>query len=140
MNPKLSSVKLYQALFPGELSSFAPKSTFALEALCELSHTISISTGFLTRGKRSTLHSEGKKYTPKVFSALKTQVPQHAENSLVYTKKLVFKGKRRKIHIHQRGFKVFVGDPFPQYWCIDFGLLFMSVTRMHAYRAMRIAA
>ena len=41
----------------------------------------------------------------------------------MYTKKLVFKGKRRKIHIHQRAFKVFVGDPFAQYWCIDFGLL-----------------
>ena len=41
----------------------------------------------------------------------------------MYTKKLVFKGKRRKINIHQRAFKVFVGDPFAQYWCIDFGLL-----------------
>ena len=37
--------------------------------------------------------------------------------------KLVFKGKRRKIHIHQRAFKVVVGDPFAQYWCSDFGLL-----------------
>ena len=36
---------------------------------------------------------------------------------------LVFKGKRRKIHIHQRAFKVFVGNPFAQCWCIDFGLL-----------------
>ena len=33
------------------------------------------------------------------------------------------KGQRRKIDIHQRGFQVFVGDPFAQYWCIDFGLL-----------------
>ena len=32
-------------------------------------------------------------------------------------------GQRRKIHIHQRGFQVFVGDPFAQNWCIDFGLL-----------------
>ena len=45
------------------------------------------------------------------------------KRGLVYTKKLVFDGKRRKIHIHQRAFKVFVGDPFAQYWCIDFGLL-----------------
>ena len=70
--------------------------------------------------------SEGQKYTPKVFSALKTQVPQQAQKrkrGLVYTKKLVFKRKRGKVHIHQRAFKVFVGDPFAQYWCIDFGLL-----------------
>ena len=31
--------------------------------------------------------------------------------------------KERKIHIHQRAFKVSVGDPLAQYWCIDFGLL-----------------
>ena len=67
--------------------------------------------------------SEGKKYAPKVFSALKTQVPRQAKKRLVYTKKLVFKGKRRKIQIHQRAFKVFVGDPFAHHWCIDFGLL-----------------
>ena len=41
----------------------------------------------------------------------------------MHTKKLVFKGKRRKIHIHQRAFEAVVGDPFAQYWCIDFGLL-----------------
>ena len=45
----------------------------------------------------------------------------------MYTKELVFKGKRRKIHIHQRAFKVFVRDPFAQYWCIDFGLLRVRV-------------
>ena len=50
-------------------------------------------------------------YTPKVFSALKTQVLQQAKRRLVYTKRLVFKGQRRKIHIHQTGFKVFVGTP-----------------------------
>ena len=44
----------------------------------------------------------------------------------MYTKKLVFKGKKKKIHIHQRTFKVVVGDPFAQYWCIDFGLLFLQ--------------
>ena len=39
-------------------------------------------------------------------------MPQQAKKRFgVYTKKLVFKGKRRKIHIHQRAFKVFVGDP-----------------------------
>ena len=41
----------------------------------------------------------------------------------MYTKKLVFKGTRRIIHVHQRAFKAVVGDPFAQYWCIDFGLL-----------------
>ena len=45
------------------------------------------------------------------------------KRGLVYTKKLVFKGKKRKMHIHQSAFKVFVGDPFAQHWCIDFGLL-----------------
>ena len=42
-------------------------------------------------------NSEGQKYPPKVFSALKTRVPQQAKRVLVYTKKLVFKVKRRKI-------------------------------------------
>ena len=51
---------------------------------------------------------EKKKYTPKVFSALKTQVPQQAERGLVYTKRLVFEGKRREIHMHQRAFQVCV--------------------------------
>ena len=37
------------------------------------------------------------------------------KRGLVYTKKLVFKGKRRKIHIHQRAFKVVVRDPVAQY-------------------------
>ena len=44
----------------------------------------------------------------------------------MYTKKLVFKGNRRKIHVHQRAFRVFVGDPFAQYWCVDFGLLVIA--------------
>ena len=38
----------------------------------------------------------GKKYTPKVFSALKTQLPQQAKKGgLVDTKRLVFKGKKK---------------------------------------------
>ena len=71
------------------------------------------------------IYSEGRKYTPKVFSALKLKCLNRQKRGLVYTKKLVFKGKRRKIHIHQRVFKVFGGDPFAQYWCIDLGLLFI---------------
>ena len=67
-----------------------------------------------------------KVYTKGVFS-VKTQLPQQAKKRLVYTKQLVFKGKRRKIHVHQGAFKMFVGDPFAQYWCIDFGLLFVSL-------------
>ena len=79
---------------------------------------------------KSPNHLEGKKYTPKVFSALKTQVPQQAKKGLVYTKKLVFKGERRKKHIHQRASKVFEGDPFAQYWCIDVGLLTILHTKI----------
>ena len=41
---------------------------------------------------RNTLTLEGKKYTPKMFSALKTQVPQQQQPG----KKLVFRGKRGK--------------------------------------------
>ena len=67
--------------------------------------------------------SEGKKYTPKVFSALKTQVPQQPKKRFAVYQKLVFKGKRRKIRVHQSAFEMFVGGPFAQYWCIDFGLL-----------------
>ena len=65
----------------------------------------------------------GEKYTPKLFSARKSQVPQQAKKRLGIYPKARFQGKRRKIHIHQRGFKVFVGDPFAECWCIDFGLL-----------------
>ena len=66
----------------------------------------------------------GKKvYTKGVFSSENSSASTGKKKGLVYTKKLVFKGKRRKIHIHQRAFKVVVGDPFAQYWCIDFGLL-----------------
>ena len=64
-----------------------------------------------------------KKYTPKVFSALKTRVPQQAKKRFGVYQKACFQEKRREIHIHQRASKVFVGDPFAQYWCIDFGLL-----------------
>ena len=38
----------------------------------------------------------------------------------------LFQGKKKELHVHQRAFKVFVGDPFAQYWCIDFGLLFIA--------------
>ena len=68
-------------------------------------------------------NSEGKNIHQKVFSALKTQVPQQAKKRFGVYQKACFKGKRRKIHIQQRASKVFVGDPFAQYWCIDFGLL-----------------
>ena len=65
----------------------------------------------------------GKKYTPKVFSALKTQEPEQAKKRLGVYQKACFQGKRRKIHIHQRAFEAVVGGPFAQYWCIDLGLL-----------------
>ena len=41
--------------------------------------------------------------------------------------KACFKGKRRKVQKHQRAFKVVVGDPFAQHWCIDFGFLFETI-------------
>ena len=72
--------------------------------------------------------SEGKKVCTKgVFelsdSALKTQVPQQAKKRFGVYQKACFQGKRKEnTHIHQRSFKV-VGDPFAQYWCLDFGLL-----------------
>ena len=60
----------------------------------------------------------------KVFSALKTQVPQPAPKRFGVYQKACFRGKKKEnSHIHQRAFKVFVGDPFAQHWCIDFGLL-----------------
>ena len=47
--------------------------------------------------------SEGKKFTPKVFSAVKTEMPQLAKKrGLVYTKLLVFKGKEGKHHIYAK--------------------------------------
>ena len=51
-------------------------------------------------------------------------MPQQAKKGVGVYQNACFQGKkRRKIHIHQRAFKVFVGDPFAQYWCIDVGLL-----------------
>ena len=51
----------------------------------------------------------------------------------MYPKKLVFMGKRRKIHIHPRAFKVVVGDPFAQYWCIDLGLLYQGQEKLRPW-------
>ena len=74
--------------------------------------------------------SEGKKYTPKMFSALKTQVPQQAKKRFGVYQKACFQGKKEGkyiyIYIYQRASKVVVGDPFAQYWCIDFGVLISS--------------
>ena len=72
------------------------------------------------------LLSEGKQvYTKGAFSSENSSATTGKKRGLVYTKNLVFKGKRRKIRIHQSAFKVSVGDPFAQYWCIDFGLLLL---------------
>ena len=54
----------------------------------------------------------------------------------MYTKNLVFKGKRRKIRIDQSAFKVSVGDPFAQYWCIDFGLLWQQHTQTQSLQEL----
>ena len=69
------------------------------------------------------LHFGGKNTHQRCFQLWKLKCLNRQKRGLVYSKKLVFKGKRRKIHIHQRAFKVVVGDPFAQHWCIDFGLL-----------------
>ena len=51
---------------------------------------------------------EGKKYTPKVFSVLKTQVPEQARKEVwCISTSLFSREKKGKIHIHQRTFKVF---------------------------------
>ena len=66
----------------------------------------------------------GKKpYTKGVFSFENSSASTGPKRGLVYTKKLFFKAKRRTINIHQSAFKVFVGKPFAQHWCIDFCLL-----------------
>ena len=67
--------------------------------------------------------SEGQKYTPKVFSALKNQVLQQAETEVwCIPQMLVFKGKKKNT-LHQRAFLVFVRDVVTQYWCIDLSIL-----------------
>ena len=83
-------------------------------------------------GLESTLPSMppfgGKKvYTKGVFSSENSSASPGAKKEVWRIPKRLFsRGKRRKMHIHQRAFKVFVGNPFAQYWCIDFGLLTLS--------------
>ena len=85
------------------------------------------SKGMLCQIQLAVFGFGGKKvYTKGVFSSENSSASTSKKRGLVYTKKLVFKGERRKIHIHQRAFKVVVGDPFAQYWCIDFGLLWLQ--------------
>ena len=63
--------------------------------------------------KKCDHYSERKKvYTKGVFSSENSSASTGKKGVLVYTKKLVFKGKEGKMHIHQRASKVFVGDPF----------------------------
>ena len=57
-----------------------------------------------------------KKHTPQVFSALRAQVPQQEKEGFGVNQKACSQRKRRKVHVHQRAFQVFV-DPFAQYWC-----------------------
>ena len=106
--------------------------------LCKLPFSHSLS-GCNSCWEKETIHHPaavrtfsfgGKKvYTKGVFSSENSSASTGKRRGLVYTKELVFKGKRRKIHIHQRAFKVFMGDSFTQYWCIDFGLLFFAAKR-----------
>ena len=71
----------------------------------------------------------------RCFRLWKLKCLNRQKTGLVYTKKLVFEGKWRKIHIHQRGFKVFVGDPFAQHWFLDLGLLTQGRFRKRAVLA-----
>ena len=69
-----------------------------------------------------------KKCTPKVFSGLKTQVPQQAKKRFGVYHKACFQGKKKEnTYTRQSASQVFVGDPFAQYWCIDFGLLYSAI-------------
>ena len=53
-----------------------------------------------------------RKYTQKLFSALKSQVPQQAKEQVwCIHENLVFRGKRRKRHIRQRGLQGVRGGP-----------------------------
>ena len=47
-------------------------------------------------GKKVTKKSEGKKYTPKVFSALKTQVPQQAKKEVWCIPKSLFSREKKE--------------------------------------------
>ena len=65
---------------------------------------------------------------------------QQAKQRFGVYQKACFQGKEGEIHIHQRAFKVVVGDPFTQYWCIDFGLLFEANPRAKIARLRFFAA
>ena len=67
-----------------------------------------------------------KVYTKVVFSSENSSSSIGQKEVWCIPKSLFSREKRRKIHIHQRGFRVFVGDPFAEHWCIDFGLLKIS--------------
>ena len=61
-------------------------------------------------------------YTPKVFSALKTPVPQQARKRFDVNQRSLFSGKEGE-NIYTKEPSRYVGDLFAHYWCIDFGLL-----------------
>ena len=63
-----------------------------------------------------------KRIHQRCFRLCKLKCLNRQIRGLVYTKKLVFKGKNERTHIHQRASQVFMGDLFAEYRCTDLGL------------------
>ena len=66
--------------------------------------------------------------TKGVFSSESSSASTGKKRFGVY-QKACFQRKGRKTHIHQRAFKVVVGDPFAQYWCIELPFLYRTCTK-----------
>ena len=95
-------------------------------------------TAFLPRAGGPNL-SEGKKeHTKGVFSSENSSASTGKKEVWFIPKSLFSREKERKIHIHQRVFTVFVGDPFAQHWCIDLGLLIFWAFLRRSTRAATI--
>ena len=100
--------------FAGEANGFANERAKILSSLQKLLANGSLRQNSLAiaNAKAWCTQSEGKKYTPKGFSALKTQVPQQAKKRFGVYQKACFQGRRKEnTHTHQRAFKVFVWEP-----------------------------
>ena len=63
------------------------------------------------RGCANVLRSQGKKYPPKVFSALKTQVPRQAKKRFGVYQKACFQGKQKENTYTPKGLQGVCGGP-----------------------------
>ena len=79
---------------------------------------------FLTIQRQRCIIGGKKVYTKGVFSSENSSASTGKREVWCIPKSLFSREKGRKMHIRQSAFKVFVGDPFAQYWCIDLGLLY----------------